>query len=107
MTMTRSDAGPGTARCPTAFAARSSTTTPRGCSAMTELRLARLPRAQAALLRLAATLAPAETVLVGGAVRDAVLGRPPVDVDLALPAGAIELARRCADRLGGAPVGRD
>jgi putative nucleotidyltransferase with HDIG domain len=68
---------------------------------MTELRLGRLPRAQAALLRVAATLAPAEMVLVGGAVRDAVLGRPPVDVDLALPAGAIELARRCADRLGG------
>ncbi|HXU87240.1 MAG TPA: HD domain-containing protein [Methylomirabilota bacterium] len=71
---------------------------------MTELRLARLPRAQAALVRVAAALAPPGTVLVGGTVRDAVVGRSPVDVDLAVPAGAIALARRCAERLGGSCV---
>jgi putative nucleotidyltransferase with HDIG domain len=71
---------------------------------VTELRLARLPRAQAALVRVAAELAPPGTVLVGGTVRDAVLGRSPVDVDLAVPAGAIALARRCAKRLGGSCV---
>lgn len=68
---------------------------------MAELRLARLPRGQAALLRVAAAVAPTSgAVLVGGAVRDAMLGRPAVDVDLAVPSGAIELARRCAEELG-------
>ena len=72
---------------------------------MAELRLARLPRAQAALLRAAAAVAPGiDAVVVGGAIRDAVLGRPAVDVDLAVASGAIELARRCADRLDGTCV---
>ena len=55
-------------------------------------------------MRVAAALAPPGTVLVGGTVRDAVVGRSPVDVDLAVPAGAIALARRCAERLGGSCV---
>jgi putative nucleotidyltransferase with HDIG domain len=38
-------------------------------------------------------------VLVGGIVRDALLGRPVVDVDLALPRGALALADRLAARL--------
>ncbi len=43
--------------------------------------------------------------LVGGAVRDALLGRPvAADLDLALPAGSVEAARRLADRLGAAFV---
>ena len=72
---------------------------------MTELRLARLPRAQAALLRVAAAAGrDSGAVLVGGAVRDVMLGRVPVDADLAVPAGAIDLARRCAERLGGTCV---
>ena len=72
---------------------------------MAELRLARLPRAQVALLRVAAAQAPGSgVVLVGGAVRDAVLGRPAVDVDLAVSAGALGLARRCAEQLGGTCV---
>jgi poly(A) polymerase len=72
---------------------------------MAELRLARLPRAQAALLRAAAAVAPASgAVVVGGAIRDAVLGRPAIDVDLAVAGGAIELARRCAERLGASCV---
>jgi poly(A) polymerase/tRNA nucleotidyltransferase (CCA-adding enzyme) len=70
-----------------------------------ELRLARLPRAVAALLRVAdAAGRDSGAVLVGGAVRDVVLGRAPVDADLAVPAGAIDLARRCAERLGGTCV---
>lgn len=53
--------------------------------------------------------AVAETVggpvwLVGGAIRDLLLGRPIHDVDLALPDGSSAAARRLADRLGGAFV---
>jgi tRNA nucleotidyltransferase/poly(A) polymerase len=43
-------------------------------------------------------------VLVGGAVRDVVLQRTPVDVDVAVRAGAIALGQRCAARLGGTCV---
>lgn len=42
--------------------------------------------------------------LVGGAVRDALLGRPAADLDLALPGQSVATARRLADRLGGAFV---
>lgn len=42
--------------------------------------------------------------LVGGAVRDLLLGRPLHDLDLALPAGSLAAARRLADRLGAAFV---
>jgi tRNA nucleotidyltransferase/poly(A) polymerase len=42
--------------------------------------------------------------LVGGAVRDALRGAPIGDLDLALPVGSLEAARRLADRLGGAFV---
>lgn len=72
---------------------------------MAELRLAQLPRPQAALLRAAAAAGRGSgALLVGGAVRDVVLRRPPGDVDLAVPRGAIDLARRCAERLGGTCV---
>jgi poly(A) polymerase/tRNA nucleotidyltransferase (CCA-adding enzyme) len=47
-------------------------------------------------------------VLVGGAVRDALLGRAPVvDLDVAMAGGAVELARRLADALGVAFVPLD
>jgi putative nucleotidyltransferase with HDIG domain len=51
-------------------------------------------------------------VLVGGAVRDALGGggrgmRPIADLDVAVPSGALDLARRVADRLGGAFVPLD
>lgn len=70
-----------------------------------ELRLARVPRPQAALLAVAAAAAPPPgAVLVGGLVRDIVLGRSPADADLAVPAGALALAQRCAARLGGTCV---
>ena len=54
-------------------------------------------------------VAVAETIgspawLVGGAVRDLVIGRPLRDLDLALPGGSSAAARRLADRLGGAFV---
>src|SRR5207249_6857 len=42
--------------------------------------------------------------LVGGAVRDALLGTPVADLDLTLPGGSLAAARRLADRLGGAFV---
>lgn len=59
-----------------------------------------------ALLRAARTAAgPGRgLVLVGGAVRDALLGRPDADVDLALPRGALVLARRIAARVGATAV---
>lgn len=72
---------------------------------MAEFRLARLPPAQAAMLRAVVDAGAGEgAVLVGGAVRDVVLRRTPIDVDVAVRAGAIELARRCAGRLGGTCV---
>src|SRR5439155_491910 len=39
-----------------------------------------------------------------GAVRDTVLGRAVADVDVAVPSGALDLARRCAERLAGTCV---
>ena len=49
---------------------------------------------------------PPGTVLVGGAVRDALLGRlaPRPDLDLVVPGDAVELARSLARQLGGAVV---
>ncbi len=53
----------------------------------------------------------ADVYLVGGRVRDALLGRPTLDTDLVVPAGAAELARDIADALDGTLVvldeGRD
>lgn len=46
-------------------------------------------------------------VLVGGSVRDLLLGRDLHDLDLAVPAGGLELARRLADTLQGAFVPLD
>ena len=49
---------------------------------------------------------PAGSALVGGAVRDALLGRLATepDLDVVVPQGAIALCRRLAKRLGGSPV---
>ena len=49
---------------------------------------------------------PAGSVLVGGAVRDALLGRLALrpDLDLVVPGDAVALARELARRLGGAVV---
>jgi len=71
-----------------------------------ELRLARLAPAQVTLLRVAAEAGAGGrgAVLVGGAVRDGVLRRASADVDIAVPSGAITLARRSAERLGGTCV---
>jgi putative nucleotidyltransferase with HDIG domain len=53
--------------------------------------------------------ATADAALVGGTVRDACLRRRPreVDVDVAVPRGALALGRRVADRVGGAFVALD
>jgi len=42
--------------------------------------------------------------LVGGSVRDALLGRPLRDLDIALPGGSLAVGRRLADRLAAAFV---
>ncbi|MEA5411479.1 hypothetical protein VB737_06855, partial [Synechococcus sp. BA-120 BA3] len=49
---------------------------------------------------------PAGTALVGGAVRDGLLGRltPRPDLDLVVPVDAIDLARRLGRQLGGSCV---
>jgi putative nucleotidyltransferase with HDIG domain len=61
-----------------------------------------------ALREFVARLPPGtEAYLVGGAVRDLLLGRPLVDLDLAVPRGAVALARRLADGLGAAFVALD
>jgi putative nucleotidyltransferase with HDIG domain len=57
-----------------------------------------------ALLAMVAEALDGPAWLVGGAVRDAWLGHPVADLDLALPAGSAAAARRLADRLGGAFV---
>ncbi|PYN25600.1 MAG: hypothetical protein DMD76_12030 [Candidatus Rokuibacteriota bacterium] len=73
---------------------------------MAILRLDRLGPGAAALLR--ALGAPPGAALVGGAIRDVVLRRteadPSRDIDVAVPSGALELARRCAERLRGTCV---
>ena len=72
-----------------------------------QLRLDRLAPAAVALLRavrLAAGRDARHVVLVGGAVRDAVLGRSGADLDLAVPRGALALAERVAARLGATAV---
>jgi poly(A) polymerase/tRNA nucleotidyltransferase (CCA-adding enzyme) len=72
--------------------------------------LTKLTRPQIELLRALVRAAPraASPVLVGGAVRDALLGRPPaVDLDVALASGALATGRRMADALGVAFVPLD
>jgi len=67
--------------------------------------LDRLAPAAVALLRAAAAAGGgAPAWLVGGAVRDALLGRPDADIDLAVPRGALALAERVAARLGATAV---
>jgi putative nucleotidyltransferase with HDIG domain len=72
-------------------------------------RLDRLTPAKVTLLRTLLALGgrARDAVLVGGTVRDAWLGRPDADIDLAVPADALALGRRLADRLGGAFVTLD
>lgn len=59
----------------------------------------------AALQRALAVVDP--LVLVGGTVRDLLLGRESHDLDLVVPSGGLELARRLSDALGGAFVALD
>jgi putative nucleotidyltransferase with HDIG domain len=72
------------------------------------LRLSRLTPIAITLLRAARSAAGKQPLLlVGGAVRDGRLRRPVVDVDLAVPSGALALARAIADGAGGAFVELD
>jgi poly(A) polymerase len=70
-----------------------------------ELRLDRLTPSAVALLRAARASAPdGALVVVGGTVRDALLGRTDADVDLAVERGALALAERIAARLAATAV---
>lgn len=62
------------------------------------------PAARESLGRLHARLGGAPAWLVGGALRDALEGRRPVDLDVAVPRGALALGRALADRIGAAFV---
>jgi tRNA nucleotidyltransferase/poly(A) polymerase len=53
------------------------------------------------------TAAPEPVYLVGGSVRDALLGRDSYDLDVAVAGSAMALGRRLADALGGAFVPMD
>ncbi len=77
---------------------------PSAFSASTDFRLARLAPASVARLRAAQAVAGEGLVLVGGAVRDALLGRPDADLDLAVARGAPALAERLAGRLGATAI---
>ncbi len=63
-----------------------------------------LPILDSPLLKSVRDALPADQplYLVGGAVRDALLGRPTHDLDFTVPPGALKLARGLANRLGGA-----
>lgn len=65
------------------------------------------PAARAALRRLQDLLGDAPAWLVGGALRDALGGQTPLDLDVTVPRGALTLGRALADRLGGAFVALD
>jgi poly(A) polymerase len=70
-------------------------------SVSSSLRLDRLAPAAVTLLRAAHAASGRRTdvVLVGGAVRDALVGRASADLDLAVPRGALALAEKVAARL--------
>jgi putative nucleotidyltransferase with HDIG domain len=75
---------------------------------MTRLALRRLSGPQIGALRAVFDLAGGEPVyLVGGGIRDALLAQPTVDLDVVVASGAVRLARRLADALGGAFVALD
>jgi poly(A) polymerase len=61
----------------------------------------KIPKPPAELLNRIARLAP-KTYIVGGAVRDRLLGQPAYDLDLVVREGGCWLARRLADALHGA-----
>ena len=65
------------------------------------------PALPAELREIQRHLPPGEAWLVGGAVRDLLLGRPLKDLDLAVPEGGLDFARRLATALGGAFVPLD
>src|SRR5215831_13998845 len=105
-TMIWSASGRGSARSATTSAGRSSMTMRSTSSRWTELALRTLPPTAVAVLRAVQRAGgpAAGLVLVGGAVRDAFLGRPVADLDVALPTGALALADKVAVALGATAV---
>src|SRR5437868_764819 len=78
---------------------------PSSSSRPAELRLGQLSAPAVALLRAAQAAAPgAGLVVVGGTVRDALLGRADADVELAVPRDALAVTGRIAARLGATAV---
>ncbi|MGI8778678.1 MAG: hypothetical protein ACR2L8_00655, partial [Solirubrobacteraceae bacterium] len=71
---------------------------------MTSGVLDRLARLEAAAPVLAALEGETGVWLVGGAVRDLLLGGAPGDLDLVVEGDAVAVARRAAARLGGEAV---
>lgn len=72
-------------------------------TAPARVRLDAFGTGRAALEALARVLGPERQAwVVGGAVRDALAGSGPGDLDIAVPSGAIALARELADLLGAA-----
>jgi len=67
--------------------------------------LGELPLGRRAIALLSSQGVP--VYLVGGSVRDALLGRPGTDLDIAVEGGAMSVARRVADSIGGAYVPLD
>jgi putative nucleotidyltransferase with HDIG domain len=77
-------------------------------SSMTRVALRQFPVPQISALRAVLELAGSEPVyLVGGGIRDVLLARPTIDLDVAIASGAIPLARRLADAHGGTFVELD
>jgi putative nucleotidyltransferase with HDIG domain len=66
-----------------------------------------VPPLPPSLLEIKRHLPAADAWLVGGAVRDLLLGRPLKDLDLAVPRGGLHTARQLADALGAAFVPLD
>jgi putative nucleotidyltransferase with HDIG domain len=65
------------------------------------------PAAREALASIAALPEGGSAWLVGGTVRELLSGASPADLDIAVPAGAFDLGRALAARLGGAFVALD
>ncbi len=57
-----------------------------------------VPEARAAVGRIIAQGGDARVYAVGGFIRDAIIGRPPVDIDLAIGADAIDIVRAALPR---------
>ncbi len=77
-------------------------------TSVTQVSLSQFAASRLSVLRAVLACARGEPVyLVGGGIRDVLLGRPAVDLDMATPSGAIALARRLAEATRGTFVELD